>query len=70
MISSPEVGVSISPIIFSVVDFPEPDGPEIETNSPLSMEKLIPLTASTKTFHTGYVLRKFLTCTMVIYNLL
>ena len=53
MISSPEVGVSINPIILSVVDFPEPDGPEIETNSPLSMEKLIPLTASTKTFPKG-----------------
>ena len=53
MISSPEVGVSINPIILSVVDFPEPDGPEIETNSPLSIEKLIPFTASTKTFPKG-----------------
>ena len=51
--SSPDVGVSIRPIIFKVVDLPEPDGPEMETNSPRSIEKFMPLTASTVTLPSG-----------------
>jgi len=50
MISSPEVGMSIKPIILSMVDFPEPEGPAIETKSPLSIAKEIPLSAGTTTF--------------------
>ena len=53
MMSSPPEGVSIKPIILRMVDLPEPEGPEIETNSPCSMAKSMPFTASTKTFPNG-----------------
>ena len=33
--------------MFRSVDFPEPDGPTIETISPLSMRRLTPLSAVT-----------------------
>ncbi len=36
----PEVGLSKAPIIFNNVDFPLPEGPTIDTNSPLFAEKL------------------------------
>ena len=32
--SVPAVGISIRPIMFNNVDFPEPEGPEIAANSP------------------------------------
>ena len=41
----PEVGESKQPIIFIRVVFPEPDGPIIEINSPLLIEKLTPFKA-------------------------
>jgi hypothetical protein len=37
------------PIMLRIVDFPEPDGPAMEMNSPFSMLKLTPFTASTWT---------------------
>ena len=39
---SPDVGLSKTPIIFINVDFPEPDGPTMDTNSPSSTFKDIP----------------------------
>ena len=36
----PEVGLSKAPSIFTKVDFPVPDGPTTDTNSPLFTEKL------------------------------
>ena len=33
-ITSPDVGISVRPMIFSKVDFPEPEGPEIAAKSP------------------------------------
>jgi hypothetical protein len=41
------------PIILSSVDFPEPDGPAIERNSPVLREKLMPFNASTSVFPSG-----------------
>ena len=35
----PEVGVSSPPIRFSRVDFPEPDGPTIDTISPRPIDR-------------------------------
>src|SRR3712207_7826727 len=36
----PEVGLSRAPMMFKRVDLPLPDGPTIETNSPLFISKL------------------------------
>src|ERR1035437_7177962 len=41
----PEVGLSNAPKICIKVDFPEPDGPIIATNSPSAIVKVIPLNA-------------------------
>ena len=43
----PLVGLSKHPMIFIKVDLPEPDGPIIATNSPLSISSETPLRAST-----------------------
>jgi hypothetical protein len=40
--SIPEVGLSSAPIRLSSVDFPEPEGPMIATNSPGQISKLTP----------------------------
>src|SRR5580700_4235254 len=46
MSSSPEVMSSRPAIMFSVVDFPQPDGPTRMTNSPSAISRLKSLTAS------------------------
>ena len=46
MRSSPSVMSSRPAIMFSVVDFPQPDGPTRMTNSPSAMSRLMSLTAS------------------------
>ena len=46
----PEVGLSNAPIRFSIVDLPLPDGPRMETKSPVSTFRFTPLSASTGTF--------------------
>src|SRR5215218_3191248 len=46
MRSSPSVMSSRPAIMFSVVDFPHPDGPTRMTNSPSAMSRLIRSTAS------------------------
>src|SRR6201997_5009468 len=46
MRSSPEVMSSRPAIMFSVVDFPQPDGPTRMTNSPSAISRLKSLTAS------------------------
>ncbi|MCY1516387.1 hypothetical protein D9M68_510150 [compost metagenome] len=43
----PDVGVSKPAIIRSSVDFPQPEGPRSEKNSPFSIPKLMLLTAVT-----------------------
>src|SRR6056297_3566740 len=45
----PEVGVSRNPSIFMKVDFPEPEAPIMEMNSPLFMERETPFNACTLT---------------------
>src|SRR5690606_10107306 len=54
ILTTPEVGVSMQPIIFRMVDLPEPDGPVIEMNSPFSTAKETPRTACTSVFPKGY----------------
>src|ERR1700693_764024 len=44
--SSPSVMSSSPAIMFSVVDFPQPDGPTRITNSPSAMSRLMSFTAS------------------------
>jgi hypothetical protein len=51
--SFPLEGKSIKPIIFKIVDFPEPEGPEIAANSPFSISKETFFTASTFCFPKG-----------------
>ena len=46
----PSDGTSIHPIMLRMVDFPEPEGPIIETKSPLSMSKETPFMAETSVF--------------------
>ena len=46
----PADGRSIRPIMFSSVDFPEPEGPEIAANSPLFMENDTFFIAGTESF--------------------
>jgi hypothetical protein len=41
----PPVGVSSNPIIDNSVDFPQPDGPDIATYSPLETDRCTPLSA-------------------------
>ena len=43
---SPAVGVSRQPMMFIRVDFPDPDGPMMETNSPFPIVRDIPRSAS------------------------
>src|SRR5215218_9682616 len=47
MSTFPEVGLSRAPMRFKRVDLPLPDGPTIETNSPLFTSKLTPSRATT-----------------------
>ena len=47
MKTSPEVGVSRAPIMFSRVLLPEPDSPTMATNSPLGTEKVTSFKACT-----------------------
>ena len=43
----PDVGTSRQPMMFIMVDLPEPDGPMIAVNSPRRMVKLTPASAFT-----------------------
>jgi len=52
----PEVGLSKAPIIFNNVDFPLPEGPTIDTNSPLFAEKLTFLRDTTLPIEEKYTL--------------
>jgi hypothetical protein len=52
--TSPDVGLSIPPMILSTVLFPEPLGPRTTTNSPLSTSKLMPSEALTFTWPIVY----------------
>src|SRR5215831_791694 len=60
----PEVGLSNAPIIFSSVDFPLPDGPTTDTNSPLFTEKLTFLRDITLPIEETYTLERFSTCSV------
>ncbi len=53
ILTSPDVGVSIQPIILSIVVFPEPECPAIEIKSPFSIDISIPFTAYTFSFPSG-----------------
>ena len=44
---SPEYGLSRAPSIFNMVDFPDPEGPIMETKLPFSIERLMWLRAVT-----------------------
>ncbi len=46
MTMRPLVGASSPEIIFSVVVFPQPDGPTMIRNSPSRISRLIPFTAA------------------------
>ena len=48
-VACPSVGVSRQPMRFMSVDLPEPEGPTIATNSPLSTSRSMPFRASTLT---------------------
>ena len=45
----PLVGRSRHPTIFTAVDFPEPEGPMMETNSPFFISSFSPVSAFTFT---------------------
>jgi len=47
ILTIPDVGLSRQPIMFMQVDFPDPDGPIIERNSPCLTEKETPRSACT-----------------------
>jgi len=49
MKTSPLVGLSSAPIMFSSVDLPEPDGPTIEIISPLFTPRVTPSSATVGT---------------------
>lgn len=55
--------------MFSTVDLPAPLGPKITTNSPFSIEKLIPLFATTVFSPTLYLLYVSITSIYAILNL-
>jgi hypothetical protein len=57
----PNVGLSSAPIKFNNVDFPLPDGPIIDTNSPLFIVKLIFLRAITLPAADSNTLERFST---------
>src|SRR5215467_7639999 len=57
----PEVGLSKAPIIFNRVDFPLPEGPTTDTNSPLFTEKLTFLSDTTLPIEETYTLERFST---------
>src|SRR5687768_4306769 len=61
----PQVGESSSPKIESNVDLPQPDGPEMETNSPRRTSKSISLRACVSNSSVWYTL---LTCSIRISN--
>ena len=44
-VMEPESGTSSAPSMFNNVDFPEPDGPIIDTNSPSAIVRFIPFNA-------------------------
>ena len=54
----PLLGVSRQPMRFISVDFPEPDGPMIATNSPRSMSTDTPLSAWTDSAPMRYVFQR------------
>ena len=54
-ITEPEEGESSSPIRLRRVDFPDPEGPAKTVNSPLDIDRLIPLRAVTSRSPRGYV---------------
>src|SRR5690606_31527648 len=56
ILTMPDVGVSMHPIMLRMVDLPEPEGPVIEMNSPFSIVKETPRTACTSVFPRGYTL--------------
>src|SRR5260370_25607051 len=54
----PALGGVNPPMIWNSVDFPEPDGPTIDTNSPAPTSKFTPRSACTSTSPARYVFRK------------
>jgi hypothetical protein len=57
----PEVGLSKAPSIFNKVDFPLPEGPTTDTNSPLLTEKLTLSRDTTLPVDEEYTLVRFST---------
>ena len=57
----PELGLSKAPNIFINVDFPLPEGPTTDTNSPLLTEKLTFLSDTTLPIEEIYIFERFST---------
>src|ERR1700722_12204436 len=55
----PRVACARPPITCSIVDFPHPDGPMIETNSPGMISMLTPRSAGTSTLPCRYTFHRF-----------
>jgi hypothetical protein len=61
MKSLPKLGLSRAPKMFNKVDFPLPEGPTIDTNSPLCTDILILLRATTLPAAESKTLERFST---------
>lgn len=62
IMTSPKLGLSNAPIMFSSVVLPLPDGPTIETNSPFVIEILIFFKTASLPAGVLNILDTFLTC--------
>src|SRR5690606_8158773 len=69
ILTMPDVGVSMHPIMLRIVDLPDPEGPVIEMNSPFSTVKETPRTACTSVFPKGYTLVTSTSSTMTSWSL-
>ena len=68
-ITSPNVGLSIPPKIFKQVVLPAPEGPKIQTSSPLLIVKLASCKALIVTSPIKYFLETFLNSIIAITSL-
>src|SRR5690606_33767933 len=70
ILTTPDVGLSMQPIMFKIVDLPDPDGPVMEMKSPFSTLNDTPRTACTCVFPSGYTLFTSISSTMTCLALI
>lgn len=59
-VSSPEVGAVRPATMESNVDFPQPEGPKIETNSPSLNKTISERSCPSNSFHTFFIVKNIL----------